>query len=45
MAVHIRYGYKNVAFSQWLDISSVTAKAMLYLQATYAAIVAVFGVL
>ncbi len=45
MRIHIRYGDKNGVLSQRLDISPVTPKAMLYLQASYTAIVAVFGVL
>jgi len=43
--VHIRYGGKNSFLSQQLDISPVAPKAMLYSQAFYAAIGAVFGVL
>ncbi len=45
MPIHVRYGDKNGVLSQRLDISPVTPKAMLYWQASYTAIVAVFGVL
>jgi len=45
MPIHIRYGDKNGGVSQRLDISLVTPKAMLCLQVSYTAIVAVFGVL
>jgi hypothetical protein len=45
MLIPIRYGDENGIFSQRLDISPVTPKAMLYFQASYTAIVTVFGVL
>jgi hypothetical protein len=45
MPIHIRYGDKNGVLSQRLDISPVTPKAMLHLQASYTAIVTVFRVL
>jgi len=45
MRIYMRYGDKNGVLSPRLDISAVTPKAMLYLQASYTAIVAVFGVL
>gem|GEM_PF-6979514 len=43
MPIHIRCGDKNGVFSQRLDISPVTPKAMLYLQRACTAIVALFG--
>jgi hypothetical protein len=45
MPIYIRYGDKNGVLSQRLDISPVEPRAMLYLQASYTAIVVVFGVL
>jgi len=45
MPIHIRYGDKSGGLSQRLDSSPVTPKAMLYSQASYTPIVAVFGVL
>jgi len=45
MPIHIRYGDKNSFLSQQLDISPVAPTVMRYWQASYAAIVVVFGVL
>ncbi|HAZ31523.1 MAG TPA: hypothetical protein DCY61_02300 [Dehalococcoidia bacterium] len=45
MPIHIRYGDKNRVLSQRLDISPIAPKTMLYLQASYTAIAAVFGML
>ena len=45
MPMDMSYGDKNGVLSQRLDISPVTPKVMLHLQASYTAIVAVFGVL
>jgi len=41
--IHMKCGDKNGVLSQRLDIAPVTPKAVLYLQASYTAIVAVFG--
>ena len=43
--IHMRYGDKNGVFSQQLDISPLTLTATHYRQASYTAIVGVFGVL
>jgi len=45
MPIHIRYGDKNGVLSQQFDISPVIPRAMRYWQASYTAIVPVFGVL
>jgi len=45
MPIRIRYDNKNGVLSQRLDILPVTPKVMLYFQASYTTIVAVFGVL
>ena len=44
MSIRIRYGDKNGFLSQQLDISPVAPTVMRYWQASYTAIVAVFGV-
>ena len=45
MPIRIRYGDKNSFWSQQLDISPVAPTAMRYWQASYMAIVVVFGML
>jgi len=45
MLIRIRHPDKNSASTERPDISPVSPKAMLYLQASYTVIVAVFGVL
>jgi len=44
MTIDIGYGDKNVGVSPQLDISPVAPRVMLYWQASYMAIVVVFGV-